>query len=458
MNTRVFISALGLTAMLSASAFSPRHAASTLPREARGLADSEWKTIGTGSMTDFVVGDLFWMSPQTVTVTVEQNTADPNSYRIARPYANWNEPSISRYVKYDASKATPMVIHVAPEGGYAWFEEFDTGLDLDLSFSGFPDKGELTVKMWGADLVNEYGAATVALEGPTTLCTYSDGVLTLKATGSFRTQAQHNVLCDIGGKYAASGNYYVANYDDEFRIVLFGDGQVEEPDEPDDSDFWETIGMAKYTDDLMTLLYEKNAPNPTWEVEMQRYKNDATMYRLVNPYAGWDNPFSDVYYDSGKNYYMVVYTMPALGLACIGDFETGVSLNGMGKMGITTDAYYLSSMYGLDFTAQIMPEIFPRFDGKSVTYPATLSLEGENYPSMMAWFGTYSETGLYAVNSHGKFRIEFPSEENAVEGVGADSLDCEPEYFNLQGVRLANPEKGSVVIKKQGGKTEKMIF
>ena len=44
---------------------------------------------------------------------------------------------------------------------------------------------------------------------------------------------------------------------------------------------------------------------------------------------------------------------------------------------------------------------------------------------------------------------------SAVETVNAD--DCIPEYYNLQGVKVAAPEKG-MYIKKRGAKTEKVIL
>ena len=651
---KMMICGLGLTMTLSALAITPRHGSLEFPQRntevriekgepvnsreaaprhsATRAEDDDWQFIGQGTMTDFVVGDLFWTSARSFSVNVEQSKSDPNTYRIPHPYANWSDPSISRYVKYDGSKDTPMVIHVY-NGMYAWFEEFDTGLDLDLSFAGFPDKGELNVKMWGEDMVREYGVQVVAAEGPSALCGFTNGILSMSAFGRFRDESSHNILCDIGGKYAAGGNYYVANYDGEFRIVLptssedaewqhLGTGKMTEcafssmfglapktvnvevdqsiidptmyrikapyaawydqqlanvcyfdeematpmiihveegqfawfesfdtgvylnytggttslkgevtmlqqaeqlvtqfgfinvanywPDalcaysdgvltlgekfsmdgneytnvllsignnegyytanmygnfrielpvngNNDDAD-WVTVGTAEYTDDLLTLLYGDTTPEyQTWEVELQQYKKDQTMYRLVNPYLGWQNPFSDVVYDDTQDYNMVIYTLPALGLACIGDFETGMYLQGLGMMGITTDAFYYSAMYGLDFTAQLMPELFASFNGTEITYPAYIMLEGERYPSMFAWFGTYSDEGLYQVNRSGKFRIKFiPGGDNAVDSI-MDG-EAEAEYYTLQGIRVNNPQPGELLIVRQGSKSRKIIF
>lgn len=49
--------------------------------------------------------------------------------------------------------------------------------------------------------------------------------------------------------------------------------------------------------------------------------------------------------------------------------------------------------------------------------------------------------------------------ENLPTGIGSvESDDAEPVYFNLQGVRIQNPERGSIVIMKKGDKISKVIF
>lgn len=50
---------------------------------------------------------------------------------------------------------------------------------------------------------------------------------------------------------------------------------------------------------------------------------------------------------------------------------------------------------------------------------------------------------------------------NIIPQVGIDDIAVDQnapiEYFNLQGVRIANPEKGQLVITRQGSKTSKTI-
>lgn len=54
------------------------------------------------------------------------------------------------------------------------------------------------------------------------------------------------------------------------------------------------------------------------------------------------------------------------------------------------------------------------------------------------------------------FTLNMRSDENAVEGIEADN-DATPVYYNLNGVRVANPDHGIYIVKK-GGKTSKVIL
>lgn len=48
--------------------------------------------------------------------------------------------------------------------------------------------------------------------------------------------------------------------------------------------------------------------------------------------------------------------------------------------------------------------------------------------------------------------------ENAIEDVKSDSTTLLIEYYDLQGRRISNPKKGSILIRKQGTKISKIIF
>ncbi len=46
--------------------------------------------------------------------------------------------------------------------------------------------------------------------------------------------------------------------------------------------------------------------------------------------------------------------------------------------------------------------------------------------------------------------------QSGIKGIEADGSNAPAEFFNLNGVRVANPENG-LYIKRQGGKTAKVL-
>lgn len=65
-------------------------------------------------------------------------------------------------------------------------------------------------------------------------------------------------------------------------------------------------------------------------------------------------------------------------------------------------------------------------------------------------------TMVYTPGSHtdGKLRVT-ALVPTGIENVGAD-VEGAVEYFNLQGMRISEPVKGQVVIRRQGAKVEKI--
>lgn len=74
-----------------------------------------------------------------------------------------------------------------------------------------------------------------------------------------------------------NGSFYYANTNGTFRILFPGAVEEEDPE-----DVWENIGTGEYTDVLIYPLYGE--PAQTWTVEVEQYRKDPNMYRMVNPY------------------------------------------------------------------------------------------------------------------------------------------------------------------------------
>ncbi len=64
------------------------------------------------------------------------------------------------------------------------------------------------------------------------------------------------------------------------------------------------------------------------------------------------------------------------------------------------------------------------------------------------------------VEAYGVVPVNFTrGNESSVQDIVADPEENAPvEYYNLQGMRILNPQPGTFVIKRQGNKVEKIIY
>ena len=142
-----------------------------------------------------------------------------------------------------------------------------------------------------------------------------------------------------------------------------------------------------------------------------------------------------------------------------------VNVDGVGS--VTVSSVKLSSASGTtttlnSATVDTKNETSTASTSIDAAYTATVTCEatpGEG-ESFVGWFEgeillTTDETYSYvAANAPKTIKAEF-SKTTAIEEVGVDA--GEAVYYNLQGVKVANPENG-IFIKKQGNKTTKVVL
>lgn len=97
----------------------------------------------------------------------------------------------------------------------------------------------------------------------------------------------------------------------------------------------------------------------------------------------------------------------------------------------------------------------------TVVSGATFMVEGyENDANITTWVGsaesvtfTYTATSNKAVKT---ITVKY-DDTTAVDTLGNENVNAPVEYFNLQGVRVANPEAGNLYIVRQGNKVSKTL-
>ena len=79
--------------------------------------------------------------------------------------------------------------------------------------------------------------------------------------------------------------------------------------------------------------------------------------------------------------------------------------------------------------------------------------------SLMFSMMKYENADWHMTDPDGVTKIKLPAGFSFVSGVEDITIDetCTPVYYNLQGLRVDNPEAGSVYIRVSGDKAEKVL-
>ncbi|MCM1484541.1 MAG: hypothetical protein NC043_09405 [Muribaculaceae bacterium] len=265
-------------------------------------------------------------------------------------------------------------------------------------------------------------------------------------------------LTATGGQTVKSGNYSlnvpsVRTTNTLVVVSLDANGNVIGSDHTEvhftvtTDDEWESIGNAKYTEVAFAEIYQ-TPQECTYEVPVQVNKENRSIFRLVDPYgAAWPHYTANAVLDHTHNHYLYVNATNA-DQVYIEDSPVGINLGGDGDAMISSQAAkYLA--WGNTAEDIAAAGFFGKLEGTTVTFPANHITFAEK---------NYAKGERLAVESaNGK--IELPEAFAAIDGIGVDEADVNApvEYFNFQGVRVANPTEGTIVIRRQGSKVSKVL-
>lgn len=219
---------------------------------------------------------------------------------------------------------------------------------------------------------------------------------------------------------------------------------------PDEFDKWEYIGLGTYTDDLVGPIYGQRVSS--YEVEIEESTITPGLYRALNLYNvdGWPlyNYIAKDYYDFSTYTY---FHCEDPELCQISETSSGIALDGNGEIILSCLTTYFS---GLGYE---MEDILYNFPGKVGTLKDNVISFPEGTPIATVpgigyqWASGGHNTGLKLVLPGG-------SQWQPAEAKGIASESSTPQYYTLQGVRIAQPEKDMICIRIKDGKAEKIIF
>lgn len=214
--------------------------------------------------------------------------------------------------------------------------------------------------------------------------------------------------------------------------------------EKDDAD-WKNIGTATMTEAILITVYE-TATQQLLTCPVEECVSTPGRYRLVNPYAEhtWSKAYNDFLINHDHPHYIYINaTDPSM--VYIEPAPLGINSDGEASL-YSYAAYFLSVGEVVQNQASFGKMIVD--DGEYIiSMPDGSLMFSENNYDMGAY---------HAVGSN--FMVVITPDNSAVEEVEINDENLAPaEYYNLQGIRMAHPRQGQLVIERRGSKVTKTI-
>ena len=255
------------------------------------------------------------------------------------------------------------------------------------------------------------------------------------------------------GKYALGAVAY-----DENDNVL-GTAVCDVYNMPTESWNWKSLGNAKVSEDFLRDVFGMNIYNAgieangpvEYEVEVEESNATPGLYRLVNLY-GPSHPYSAIfeylnefpvytYIDCTSEAGCYIYNMPT-GFVVKND-TSGEILFG------SQISVFENAGWPLEQLPEVVPEYFGTKNDNVITFKS--NQVALYVPVFTEYFGEGWIEGDFCTEND--FIIELP------KGTGVESASVaeKAEYYDLNGIRVANPARGGIYIMRKGCKVEKVV-
>lgn len=272
-------------------------------------------------------------------------------------------------------------------------------------------------------------------------------------------------LIAMGDPYSDEGAWFGV---DELSIA---------PDPTKDPDYdpnegWTSLGEADFTDGWVLPMFNIDQTESVYKVELQQNNDNKDLYRLVDPYHG---NFPQKEYNECNKAGYIQFNVSDPDHVVFEPVESGFAYSAAGITKfycLNTLTYYIGSFaaMGYPFSAEEVVQMLGEEAAYTTFKDGVVSLtsyidpeDGEIYDacfgiqgSIYGGYGWTPEDETHEAPSM-EARIVFPGNA-AIANVDADNVSAPVEYFNLQGIRVAAPEAGQLLIRRQGTESKKIVF
>lgn len=257
-----------------------------------------------------------------------------------------------------------------------------------------------------------------------------------------------------------------------WRSCSFTAFQNHNPNEAD----YKLVGTGKYTDCYFRYLFKDPTAFPDADVEIYQHKEDGSKIAVKNPYDTEFAKETELISDresAGKGWMLfnivadeldgTLYACMEPMVNCGVDMGPEYDESGNPTGNYNDSEFYLfneeGGMYytgGFDQLARLIDECQNVGAPLSVFEDNKIEIVNQYFGTETAPDGYYWWTSETAVRTPGLVILPEGFEYAGISNVAADA-NAPVRYYNLQGVQIAAPVKGQLVIKTQGNKSMKFI-
>lgn len=219
-----------------------------------------------------------------------------------------------------------------------------------------------------------------------------------------------------------------------------------------DSDNWESIGQASFEESIISGFFT-DIESMQLTCTVEKHKTIDNYFRLVNPYEGMTSITSKTC--PGHNHYLYVNATDPMHVY-IEPSVLGVNINSnLGDVAVMSWGYqYRESDEDIAEAEDLgIWGTLNTVDG-TITIPKNPS---NTISTTRLLLQNYNNGAFLSPANDKDFVITLPEDTFAgIEDLTVDSDNDSPvEYYNLQGIKINNPQQGQIYIKRQGSKASK---
>ena len=414
----------------------------------------DWKARGMGEIKENFVNQYFDMAFDTKECSFEESESNPGIWRIK----NWVNADLKGdiYLIVDARdhnhiliprQATGVLIEVTNQAGEklevvlgiqgvvdSFVDEFNN--DVEVLFEENPGLENYNIM---EDIANKY--AYVPADAVGYLCYEID------ANG----QIADEPFSQLQGPDSRGPGF-----------IVFPGGKEMNP--------WESVGQCTFKDNLIMGMFfvEKTATDEEAD-EIITSQKDLQWNKFTKQFRVADawNHVNDDYISQPGNF---IFSIDDPNMCSVPSQDTGLDfgedeINGQKVSGTISFLGLYPNFQGYQTAAEINKVgMGIKYDPNTLTLtiPAGKKLSETSAVTPVLYQWTYTDGKLSTSNwwifmTPGETKVIFPKEISGVNNVEIDNSNAPVEYFNIQGVRVNNPQAGQLVIKRQGSNVTKMI-